>query len=81
MIKTHKIRLNPTSPQETYFYRASGVARTGWNWALEGYKRRKATRQEIVWNEIKKEFRAGKTARSISKWKVCAFSPVVATSA
>jgi Putative transposase DNA-binding domain/Helix-turn-helix domain len=33
MIKTHKIRLNPTSPQETYFYRASDVARTGWNWA------------------------------------------------
>jgi putative transposase len=58
MIKAHKIRLNPTSPQETYFYRASGVARFAWNWALEEYKRRKAAGQEIDWNEIKKEFRA-----------------------
>jgi putative transposase len=59
MIKTHKIRLNPASPQETYFYRASGVARFAWNWVLEEYKRRKASGQEIDWNEIKKEFRAG----------------------
>jgi putative transposase len=59
MIKAHKIRLNPTSPQEAYFYRASGVARFAWNWALEEYKWRKAAGQEIDWNEIKKEFRAG----------------------
>jgi len=58
MIKAHKIRLNPTPPQESYFYRASGVARFAWNWALEEYKRRKAAGQEIAWNEIKKEFRA-----------------------
>ncbi len=58
MIKAHKIRLNPTSPQEAYFYRASGVARFAWNWTLEEYKRRKAAGQEIDWNEIKKEFRA-----------------------
>src|SRR6266540_842123 len=58
MIKAHKIRLNPTLPQEAYFYRASGVARFAWNWALEEYKRRKAAGQEIDWNEIKKEFRA-----------------------
>src|SRR5215510_4174 len=58
MIKAHKIRLNPTPPQESYFYRASGVARFAWNWALVEYKRRKAAGQEIAWNEIKKEFRA-----------------------
>ena len=58
MIKAHKIRLNPILPQEAYFYRASGVARFAWNWALEEYKRRKAAGQEINWNEIKKEFRA-----------------------
>jgi putative transposase len=58
MIKAHKIRLNPTSPQEAYFYRASGVARFAWNWALEEYKRRKTAGQEIDWNEIRKEFRA-----------------------
>src|SRR6266498_1417890 len=58
MIKAHKIRLNPTSVQKTYFYRASGVARFAWNWALDEYKRRKAAGQEIAWNEIKIEFRA-----------------------
>jgi len=58
MIKAHKIRLNPTSPQEAYFYRASGVARFVWNWALDEYMRRKAAGQEIDWNEIKIEFRA-----------------------
>src|SRR5215510_13796117 len=58
MIKSHKIRLNPTSAQEAYFYRASGVARFAWNWALEDYKRRKAGGQEVDWNEIKREFRA-----------------------
>src|SRR5215467_8145748 len=58
MIKAHKIRLNPTPEQKTYFYRASGVARLAWNLALDEYKRRKAAGQEIDWNEIKIEFRA-----------------------
>ena len=58
MIKTHKIRLNPKAEQETYFYRASGVARFAWNWALEEYQRRKAAGEEIDWNQIKIEFRA-----------------------
>jgi len=31
MTKAHNLRLNPTSPQEAYFYRASGVARFAWN--------------------------------------------------
>jgi putative transposase len=58
MIKTHKIRLNPTAQEEAYFYRASGVARFAWNWSLEEYKRREAAGQEVDWNEIKIEFRA-----------------------
>jgi len=58
MIRAHKIRLNPTSEQEAYFYRASGVARFAWNWALDEYKRRKAAGQKISWNEIKIEFRS-----------------------
>jgi len=41
MIKSHKIRLNPVSHQEVYFYRASGVARFAWNWALDEYERYK----------------------------------------
>jgi transposase len=58
MIKAHKIKLNPTPEQEQYFYRAAGVARFAWNWALTEYKRRKEAGEEIDWNEKKKEFRA-----------------------
>ena len=58
MIKAHKIKLNPTSEQSAYFYRAAGVARFTWNWALKEYHRRKTAGQKIDWNEIKKEFRA-----------------------
>ena len=31
---THKIRLDPTCKQETYFRKACGIARFTWNWAL-----------------------------------------------
>jgi putative transposase len=58
MIKAHKIRLNPTAAQENYFYRAAGVARFAWNWALDEYWRKKAAGEEIDWNEIKIAFRA-----------------------
>lgn len=59
MIKAaHKIKLNPTPEQANYFYRASGVARFAWNWALNRYHELKASGQKVDWNEIKKEFRA-----------------------
>src|ERR1041384_6459418 len=58
MIKAHKIRLNPTPEQANYFYRAAGVARFAWNWALTEYKRRKEAGEEVDWNEIKRQFRA-----------------------
>jgi putative transposase len=34
MEKAHKIRLNPTSEQEQYFWRAAGIARYAFNWGL-----------------------------------------------
>lgn len=34
MLRTHKIRLNPTQAQAMHFARACGVARFAWNWAL-----------------------------------------------
>jgi len=34
MNRAHRIRLNPTSEQEQYFWRCAGVARFTWNWAL-----------------------------------------------
>jgi len=32
--RAHRIRMNPTSEQEQYFWRCAGVARFTWNWAL-----------------------------------------------
>ncbi len=42
MIKAHKIRLNPTSEQEQYFWQAAGIARHAWNWGLSEYNKRLA---------------------------------------
>jgi putative transposase len=56
--KAHRIRLNPTSEQEQYFLRASGVARFSYNWGLSEYKRLKTDGQKIDWNQIKKDFRS-----------------------
>ncbi len=39
MIKAHKIRLNPTSEQETYFAKAAGTARFCYNWARAEWER------------------------------------------
>ena len=39
MLVAHKIRLDPTNKQATYFARASGVARFAYNWALAEWAR------------------------------------------
>ena len=39
MIKAHKIRLNPTEEQTSYFAKAAGTARFVWNWALAEWNR------------------------------------------
>jgi len=39
MIVAHKIRLDPTNKQVTYFAKASGTARFAYNWALAEWKR------------------------------------------
>lgn len=36
--RTHKIRLDPTCKQITYFRKACGVARFTWNWALANWE-------------------------------------------
>lgn len=41
MIITHKIRLNPTTDQETYFRKACGITRFVYNWGLSEWKRHK----------------------------------------
>jgi putative transposase len=39
MLIAHKIALDPTNAQRTYFARASGVARFAYNWALAEWRR------------------------------------------
>ena len=34
VMKTHRIKLNPTTLEEDYFNRASGTARFAYNWGL-----------------------------------------------
>jgi putative transposase len=58
MLLAHKIRLNPTPAQEVYFYRASGIARFAWNWALADYRDQKSQGLKADWNVAKKRFRA-----------------------
>ncbi|MBI5033675.1 MAG: IS200/IS605 family element transposase accessory protein TnpB [Chloroflexi bacterium] len=42
MMRSHKIRLNPTPDQEAYFRRAVGTARFVYNWGLAAWKQCKA---------------------------------------
>lgn len=44
MLIAHRIALDPTNKQRTYFARASGVARFAWNWALAEWQRQYAAR-------------------------------------
>ena len=46
MLVAHKIALDPTNKQRTYFARASGTARFAWNWALAEWQRQYAARRE-----------------------------------
>jgi putative transposase len=62
MIKAHKIRLNPTPEQASYFARAAGVARFVWNWALAEWNRQyeagekpTALKLKKQWNSIRRE--------------------------
>ena len=79
MIRTHKIRLNPTEDQEQYFLRAAGVARYTWNRCLAEYKALKGSETQVDWNDIKKRFRASMDefypfVREVTK---CAFEEAI----
>ena len=45
MLIAHRIALDPTNVQRSYFLRASGVARFSWNWALAQWRRQYEARQ------------------------------------
>jgi len=46
MLIAHRIALDPTDKQGTYFARASGTARFAWNWALAEWQRQYAARAD-----------------------------------
>jgi putative transposase len=46
MLIAHRIALDPTNKQRTYFARASGVARFSWNWGLAEWQRQYAARRD-----------------------------------
>lgn len=46
MLIAHRIALDPTNTQRTYFARASGAARFAYNWALGEWKRQYAARRD-----------------------------------
>jgi putative transposase len=46
MLIAHRIALDPTDKQRSYFAQASGVARFAWNWALAEWQRQYAARRD-----------------------------------
>lgn len=67
MILAHKIRLNPTTDQATYFAKAAGTKRFVFNWALDRWKSAKDEGQDKHGpNAIKKEFNSIK--RELFPW-------------
>jgi putative transposase len=60
MMRAHKIRLNPTAEQDTYFMQAAGPARYAYNWAVAAWREVQGTKPTAL--ELKKQFNAQKPA-------------------
>ncbi len=58
MIKAHKIRLNPTPEQQTYFMKAAGTARYAYNWAVAQWRAAEGKKATAL--DLKKQFNAEK---------------------
>ena len=56
--RTHKIRLDITHKQETYFRKACGVARFTWNWGLSKWEEKYKANETTNAFALKKEFNA-----------------------
>src|SRR6266567_1633219 len=56
MIKAHKIRLQPTPEQASYFAKAAGTARFVWNWALAEWNRQYEAGEKSTALGLKKQF-------------------------
>ena len=60
MFITHKICLNPTAEQETYFKKASGIARFTYNWALGEWKKSRNDGKKKSLKELKNSLNENK---------------------
>ena len=58
MIRSHRIRLNPNSDQETYFRKACGTRRFVFNWGLAEWKRQYEAGEKPSALSLKKQFNA-----------------------
>ncbi len=58
MIRAHKIRLNPTPEQATYFSKAAGTARFAFNWAVAEWKRQYEAGEKPSALKLRTQFRA-----------------------
>lgn len=58
MLIAHKIELDPTAEQESYFRRACGTARFVWNWALAEWNRQYEAGERPNALRLKKQFNA-----------------------
>ncbi len=70
MIRAHKIRLNPTPEQTTYFAKAAGVARFTWNWALAEWNRQYEAGEKPTALKLKKHFNAIRREQFPWTWEV-----------
>ena len=70
MIKTHKIRLNPTPEQANYSARAAGTARFVWNWALAEWNRQHEAGEKPTALKLKKQFNAIRRDQFPWTWEV-----------
>jgi putative transposase len=66
VMKTHRIKLNPTPSQENYFLRACGTARFAYNWGLAALHEMFAAGEQPSANKIKKQF--NKIKRKAFPW-------------
>jgi len=58
LLRTHKIRLNPTPEQEQWLLKACGVARFAYNWGLEQWQRQHKAGGKPSAYALKKQFNA-----------------------
>ena len=70
MIRAHKIRLNPTAEQATYFARAAGISRFVWNWALAEWNRQFEAGEKPTAFKLKKQFNAIRREQFPWTWDV-----------